>query len=272
MDKIRQPAVAGMFYPAQPVRLRQMIHEFLETAVLPSAPMAPIKALIAPHAGYPYSGPIAGSAYAYLQQAVPVVTRVVLLGPAHTMPVRGLVVSSATAFATPLGTVPIDRTAVQAISALPQVQRLDDAHLKEHGLEVHLPFLQTILNNTFYLVPLVVGNATPAEVAAVLDLLWGGAETLVVISSDLSHYYSYEAARQLDSATAQAIESLDPLAIGREQACGRIPIQGLLHAVQSHQLQPIRLDLRNSGDTAGSKDRVVGYGAWAFTENRAPYA
>ncbi|MBE2198947.1 MAG: AmmeMemoRadiSam system protein B [Anaerolinea sp.] len=264
MVKIRQPAVAGTFYPAQPARLRQMIEGFLATAVPPKTPIPQPKALIAPHAGYIYSGPIAGSAYACLQQAALTIRRVILLGPAHTMPLRGLAASSATAFAAPFGPTPLDQEAQQLAQTLPQVRVLDEAHHQEHGLEVHLPFLQQVLGATFELVPLVVGSATAVEVAEVLELLWGDDTTLIVISSDLSHYYDYETARRLDRATAQAIETLDADAIGREQACGRIPIQGLLQAAQHHHLRPVTLDLRNSGDTAGSKDRVVGYGAWAF--------
>ena len=270
MDKVRQAAVAGMFYPAQPARLQQMINDFLATAVSPRTPLPQPKAIIAPHAGYVYSGPIAGSAYACLQHLTHPVERVILLGPAHTLSLRGTAVSSATAFATPLGQVALDREAIAALLKLPQVQAMDEAHLREHGLEVHLPFLQTVLGTSFRLVPLVVGNTAAAAVAEVLELLWGGTETLIVISSDLSHYYNYEAARQLDKATAQAIETLNVTAISHEQACGRIPIQGLLQAAQQHQLRPTTLDLRNSGDTAGSKDRVVGYGAWTFTPAHEP--
>lgn len=258
--KVRPAAVAGSFYPAQPQPLRQMIEEFLADAG-GNGP-AP-KALIVPHAGYIYSGPIAAAAYRLLQAAGTAVNRVILLGPAHTMPVQGLVGSNADAFATPLGSVPLDQEALEEVLALPQVTVLDEGHRREHGLEVQLPFLQTVCGE-FRLVPLVVGEATMAEVTAVLEKLWGGPETLIIISSDLSHYHDYETAQRRDAATAAAIEALRPEAIEPDQACGYLPIQGLLRAARRRQLQVRRLDLRNSGDTAGPRHRVVGYGAFAF--------
>lgn len=262
MKAIRPPAVAGAFYPADPDRLQKMVADFLAAA----APTAPVpKAIIAPHAGYVYSGPIAASAYACLVKTGSSIRRVVLLGPAHRVPVRGLAASSAAAFATPLGTVPVDQEAMKTILPLPQVKTSDEAHALEHGLEVHLPFLQQICAD-FTIVPLVVGQATAAEVAEVLGTLWGGPETLVVVSSDLSHYYDYETARRLDEATGRAIERLQPEAIGRDAACGRIPIQGLLEVARRRGLSCRTLDLRNSGDTAGSRDQVVGYGAFVFVE------
>ncbi len=264
MTTIRQSAVAGTFYPARPDDLRRMVNDFVDTAVSPPSLPTPPKAIIAPHAGYIYSGPIAGAAYAAIRPLAGTIERVVLLGPAHTMPVRGLAAPDAAAFRTPLGDVPLDRAALETILALPQVQMNDAAHDREHGLEVHLPFLQMVLG-AFKLVPLVVGDVTPEEVTAVLDQLWGGPETLIVISSDLSHYHDYAAAQALDAAAAQAIEQLNPAGLGRESACGRLPIQGLLLAARRRDLTAHRLDLRNSGDTAGRKDRVVGYGAWAFT-------
>lgn len=269
MASIRETAVAGLFYPAHSDELRRMVLDFLQTAS-PTDTLPPgflPKAIIAPHAGYIYSGPIAGSAYASLTGLAGQISRVLLLGPAHTLAFRGLAASSADFFATPLGDVPLDRAALFAIADLPQVQTRDTAHAGEHGLEVHLPFLQIVLG-AFALVPLVVGEAHPAEVAEVLERLWGDTETLVVISSDLSHYHEYATAQQLDLATAKAIEQVQPEAISRYQACGRLPIQGLLLAAQKHHLAVYRLDLRNSGDTAGSKDRVVGYGSWVFGQAR----
>jgi hypothetical protein len=274
MTKIRPTAVAGMFYPAEARRLQQMVNEFLAAAAPPPLPRLP-KALIAPHAGYIYSGPIAGSAYKPLVGDSRPIRRVVLIGPAHTMAMRGLACVSVDAFATPLGVVKVDRDGVEAVrpeaaawlphrSPFPQVQINDAAHAQEHGLEVHLPFLQTLYHD-FSIVPLVVGQASGAEVAEVLAALWGGPETLIVISSDLSHYYDYETARKLDGATAVAIETLQPVKLGPESACGRIPIQGLLLQAQTEKLQAHTVDLRNSGDTAGSKERVVGYGAFLFT-------
>jgi MEMO1 family protein len=260
MSWIRRPAVAGQFYPANPGQLRAMIDGFLEEAGgnggLP-------RALIAPHAGYIYSGPIAASAYAHLAAGRPTIRRVVLLGPAHRVPVRGLAASSAAGWATPLGAVPLDQTVIRDLTVLPQVQLDDEAHAPEHSLEVHLPFLQTVLED-FRLVPLVTGEASAEEVAEVLARFAGDPETIVVISSDLSHYASYERARLLDEETAQAIERLQPLRLS--QACGQNAINGLLVLARRLGWQGRTVDLRNSGDTAGPRDQVVGYGAWLFSE------
>ena len=257
---IRKPAVAGTFYPADPAELREMISGFLKQAKrsdgLP-------KAIIAPHAGYIYSGPIAASAYAQIKPARGRIKRVVLLGPSHRVPFRGLAASGGDAFATPLGNVPIDKKAVEMIRDMPQVEILDAAHVMEHSLEVQLPFLQEVLGE-FNLVPLAVGDASGQEIADVLEKLWGGPETLIVISSDLSHYQDYRTAERMDRATSDAIESLHPEDIGHEQACGRAPISGLLVAAKKHGLHAQTIDLRNSGDTAGPRDEVVGYGAYTF--------
>jgi AmmeMemoRadiSam system protein B len=261
MTTIRPPAVAGAFYPARADELRATITADLRGA---HATGPTPKAIIAPHAGYIYSGPVAASAYAHLTQARGSVRRVALLGPAHWVALTGLAASSAEAFTTPLGLVPIDRPALARVLALPQVQILDEAHAREHSLEVHLPFLQEVLDD-FTLIPLVVGKAAPEEVSAVLDVLWGGPETLIIISSDLSHYYDYNTAWRLDQATSRAIEALRPQDIGAEQACGRTPINGLLGAARTHGLYARTVDLRNSGDTAGPRDEVVGYGAYVFT-------
>jgi hypothetical protein len=191
------------------------------------------------------------------------VHRVVLLGPAHRVAFRGLAASSATAFRTPLGDIPLDAAALESLRALPQVRVLDQAHALEHSLEVQLPFLQTVLKD-FALVPLVVGDATYAEVAEVLEKLWGGAETLIVISSDLSHYHDYATAQRMDTATSQAIAALQPERIDYENACGRTPVGGLLTAARAHGLHAEIVDLRNSGDTAGPRDQVVGYGAYVL--------
>ncbi|HLE93658.1 MAG TPA: AmmeMemoRadiSam system protein B, partial [Sulfuricaulis sp.] len=191
------------------------------------------------------------------------ITRVVLLGPAHRVGFHGLALSSADYFLTPLGRVPVDQEAVEKISRLPQVHEMDAAHAQEHSLEVHLPFLQEVLGE-FNLVPLAVGDAEPGEVAEVLELLWGGSETLIVISSDLSHYHDYKTAQKLDRATSQAIEQLRPEDIQYDHACGRNPVNGLLHMARKRGLKAKTVDLRNSGDTAGTQDRVVGYGAYIF--------
>lgn len=260
MSLSRSPAVAGLFYPGDPRVLKQTVDDYLAEA---SPDGEPPKALIVPHAGFVYSGPIAASAYATLVKARAIVRRVVLLGPAHRVPLRGLAASSADRFETPLGTVALDRAATDLALALPQVRVMDAAHAQEHSLEVQLPFLQEVLER-FTLVPFVVGDTGPDEVAEVLDLLWGGPETLIVISSDLSHYHTYATARALDTATSAAIEALRPQDIGYEQACGRIPVNGLLAVARRRGLHARTLDLRNSGDTAGSRDQVVGYGAYVF--------
>jgi hypothetical protein len=259
---IRPPAVAGMFYPSPPEDLRQMVEGFLAEATPSSFSEAP-KALIAPHAGYIYSGPVAASAYAALVPARHIIHRVILLGPSHRVPFRGLALSSADSFATPLGNIPLDQQAILAIRDLPQVQLLDQAHAMEHSLEVHLPFLQTVLAE-FTLVPLVVGDATPEEISEVLEILWGGRETLIMVSSDLSHYHDYSTAVREDQATSRAILALQDR-LRPEQACGCRAINGLLHLAKSRNLHVSMLDLRNSGDTAGPRDRVVGYGAYAVS-------
>jgi AmmeMemoRadiSam system protein B len=263
LSQVRSPAVAGMFYPAEPNELRGMIESMLAKAHPQADNAAPPKAIIVPHAGYIYSGPVAASAYAGLTAVQEVITRVVLLGPAHRVPVRGLALPASDAFATPLGIVSIDQEAVTQIRALPQVRVFDDAHTLEHSLEVHIPFLQTVLGD-FQLVPLVVGEATAEEVAQVLELLWGGPETLIVISSDLSHYHDYQTAQQMDSATSDAIEHLAFEKIRFDQACGRVPISGLLLTARKRGMHGRTIDLRNSGDTAGPRDQVVGYGAYVF--------
>ncbi|MFQ5757565.1 MAG: AmmeMemoRadiSam system protein B [Acidiferrobacterales bacterium] len=260
MTGVRRPAVAGTFYPAERSRLQTMVGGFLsEVRTTGSVP----KAIIAPHAGYIYSGPVAASAYALLAPARESITRVVLLGPAHRAPLRGLALPSADRLATPLGEVPVDKDAIAKIADLPQVQVMNQAHSEEHSLEVHLPFLQSVLDH-FSLVPLAVGQAEPEEVGEVLERLWDGPETLIVISSDLSHYHDYDTARRLDSATSRAIEQLRPQDIGYEQACGRIPINGLLHVARKRGMKAKTVDLRSSGDTAGPRDQVVGYGAYVF--------
>jgi MEMO1 family protein len=258
---IRLPAVAGRFYPGNPDELRPLITALLASAPVPAGP-AP-KALIAPHAGYIYSGPIAASAYAQFRPVRDLIKRVVVLGPSHFVAVAGLAASSAEAFATPLGVIRVDTEAVRQLCALPQVAVVDEAHAREHSLEVQLPFLQVVLGD-FALVPLAVGDATPEEISQALELVWGGPETRIIISSDLSHYNDYQVARRLDRSAADAIEHLKPDDLSEDQACGHGPIRGLLRAAAAHGLRARTLDLRTSGDTAGPRDRVVGYGAFAF--------
>ena len=262
MAAIRRPAVAGIFYPADPVQLGAMVNSYLAAAGPAETATVP-KAIIAPHAGFVYSGAIAASAYARIEPARATITRVVLIGPSHRVALKGLALPGAEGFATPFGTVQVDAAAVAAIAGLPQVSVMQAAHADEHSLEVHLPFLQRALDD-FTLVPLVAGEATSDDVAEVLEFLWGGAETLIVISSDLSHYHDYETARRMDARTSEAIEVLDGGRIGYDDACGRIPVGGLLAVARRRGMSAATIDLRNSGDTAGPSERVVGYGAYVF--------
>ena len=261
MNAIRPAAVAGSFYPGEAPVLAAAVAAYLAEARGAAAAPAP-KAIIAPHAGYMYSGPIAGSIYARLEPLRGRARRVVLAGPAHRVPVRGAAIPAARAFASPLGEVPLDLEALAALRALPFVEVSDRAHALEHSLEVHLPFLQAVLG-AFRLVPLLVGGASAAEAAQALDAVWGGEETVIVVSSDLSHYLPYDAARGRDRDTAAAILRLEP-DLDPEEACGAAPINGLLRAARARALAAELVDLRNSGDTAGGRDRVVGYGAFAF--------
>lgn len=262
-DAVRIPAVAGMFYPAQAPVLREMIDGLLKGSAVEDESAVCPKALIVPHAGYIYSGAVAAAGYAQLRPHRKRIRRVVLLGPSHRVGFHGLATSTATAWRTPLGDVPLDEQAARELAALPQVIALDRAHADEHSLEVQLPFLQRTLD-AFTLLPLVVGEASAGEVAEVLERFWYDEHTLFVISSDLSHYLDYETCQRVDHVTCQAIETLAGDLIGNEQACGRYPVRGLLLTARRHHLKPVTLKLCNSGDTAGDKRRVVGYGAWAF--------
>ncbi|MFO1311180.1 MAG: AmmeMemoRadiSam system protein B [Burkholderiales bacterium] len=257
---LRPAAVAGMFYPGEAGRLAAEVRTMIADAERDDA--APPKAIVVPHAGYVYSGPIAALAYASLVPLRDTIERVVLFGPAHRVAVRGLATTTAAAFATPLGDVPVDREAVARALLLPNVIASDAVHAHEHALEVQLPFLQSVLRR-FSLVPFAVGHAAPEAVADVMDALWGGPETLVVVSSDLSHYHGYADARRLDRATADAILALTPT-LDHEQACGATPVNALLLCARRRGLVPRLLDLRNSGDTAGDRSRVVGYASFAF--------
>lgn len=266
MNRIRPAAVAGMFYPGAADELAADLRAYLAGAAVQGAAAGNSwpKALIVPHAGYVYSGPIAAAAYARLAAGRGAVRRVVLFGPTHRVAVRGLALPAARAFATPLGTVPVDQDAVTQALALPHVSQSDAPHALEHALEVQIPFLQIVLED-FAIVPFAVGNAAPEHVAAVIERLWGGPETLIVISSDLSHYHRYADARDIDRESAARIMDLAPV-LDHEQACGATPVNGFLLAAQRHGLRPELLDLRNSGDTAGDQARVVGYASFAFTE------
>ena len=255
----RPAAVAGLFYPADSAALQRAV-----TTLLASAPQGNEipKALIAPHAGYKYSGPTAACAYRLLEERRDAIRRVVLLGPAHRVYLQGMAVPSVEAFATPLGDVPLDAEGIRQALALPGVQVSDEAHAEEHSLEVHLPFLQTVLDD-FSLVPIVVGACPAQDVEAVLEALWGDDETLIVVSSDLSHFHEYADARQIDEHTTARIEACESTLHG-EDACGAYAINGLMLAAKVRGMQVRTLDVRNSGDTAGDRHRVVGYGAYAL--------
>jgi AmmeMemoRadiSam system protein B len=260
VGSVRGPAVAGTFYPADPRALRSQVHRLLEEV---EGEAAPPKAIVVPHAGYVYSGSVAASAYGLLRAGAGTIERVVLLGPAHRVSLRGLALPSAEEFVTPLGSVPVDGAAVRTLEALPQVTVSDSAHADEHSLEVQLPFLQEVLTK-FSLVPLVVGTASPEQVEEALELLGDGPETLIVVSTDLSHYHEYGKACELDRATAALIKSLRYEEIRHDRACGREPLRGLLRLARSRGWRGETLDVRNSGDTAGPRDQVVGYGAFLF--------
>lgn len=264
MDRVRRPAVAGTFYPRDADELRATVRRHLLAARSPAAGApASAKAIIAPHAGYAYSGPVAGSAFHALAASRGEVRRVLLVGPAHRTAFRGVALPEAGALATPLGVLTVDAATRAELRALPHVLESDRAHAGEHSIEVELPFVQEVLGDVS-IVPLVAGDASDAEVAAVIDRAWGGPETCVVVSSDLSHYYPYATAASIDRETALAIERLSPRDVGEEQACGRVGVRALLLVAAARGLRATTLDLRSSGDTAGPRGSVVGYGAFAF--------
>jgi len=297
MTAIREPAVAGTFYPNDPALLSAMVDQHLSSAesLFPTGVPSQIpprmpKAIIAPHAGYIYSGPTAGRIYSEVKAASDMTaqtdkinqnganqgavtptkgiqTRVILLGPSHRVAFQGVALPTSSIFRTPLGDVPLDRPAMKCIDDLPWVNYSDNAHRDEHSLEVHLPFLQRSLKH-FSIVPIVVGDASPDQVTAILERLWGGDETLIVVSSDLSHFLDYQQANQADNATTLKIERLEPSLTGQE-ACGCRPVNGLLRYLKTHGMAIETVDVRNSGDTAGDKQRVVGYGAWRVPNKAA---
>jgi MEMO1 family protein len=257
---IREPAVAGLFYPAGADACRRSVQAWLSATALDRTVTAQPGALIVPHAGYIYSGGVAAAAYRLLDNPAARIRRVVLIGPNHRVPLRGIAVPSCDAFRTPLGTIALDSERRAQIAAMPGVTIDDRAHRDEHSLEVHLPFLQCVLGE-FRLLPLLVGECDPAAVARVLDALWSDNETLLLVSSDLSHFASYAHAREHDEATARRIEACQTT-LHPEDACGARALNGFLRLAGERGLRATRLALLNSGDTAGSRDRVVGYGSW----------
>lgn len=264
MSQVRPAAVAGMFYPRDAGELAREVAELIDGVENLAPRFGHPKALIVPHAGYVYSGPVAARAYDELAAARGVVKRVVLLGPVHRVAVRGLALPGVEAFDTPMGRIPVDAEAVRLLSPYRQVVTSPAAHAMEHSLEVQLPFLQKMLGE-FSLLPLAVGDAKPQEVREVIDALWGGPETLFVLSTDLSHYHGYEDARRIDRATLARIAAFDT-DINHEEACGATPLNGFLAAAKSRGLSIRLVGACNSGDTAGDKDRVVGYSAFSLYE------
>lgn len=275
--RVRPPAVAGSFYPQDPRALRSMVVDCLAQArhsrglshaatQRETIPSSRPKAVIAPHAGYIYSGPIAGSAYGAVSDALEGIERVVLLGPSHFVPFAGLALPRAEAFQTPLGLVPVDGEARRELLRLSHVVTADAPHAREHSLEVQLPFLQVLFGEVPVL-PIAAGDATAAQVAAALEGVWGGEETLIVISSDLSHYLDYATARAVDATTAESILACSA-ELDAEQACGYVAVNGMLYSARRRHLDVRLLDLRNSGDTQPDRSRVVGYGAFALYEGQ----
>ena len=264
MATLRPPAVAGSFYPGDPQSLLGEVDELLDGVESLEVRFGHPKVLIVPHAGYIYSGATAAHAYSELAAARGLIKRVVLLGPVHRVAVRGLALPGVDLFATPLGKIPLDAQAVASLKGLPQVVTSTPAHAMEHSLEVQLPFLQRVLGS-FSLVPLAVGDASQEQVAEVLERLWGGPETLIVISTDLSHYHEYDEACRIDQDTAARIGRLET-GLNHQQACGATPLNGLLALARKKGLKIRRLAVCNSGDTAGGRGRVVGYSAFALDE------
>ncbi|MDO8388892.1 MAG: AmmeMemoRadiSam system protein B [Actinomycetota bacterium] len=264
MTLVRRPAVAGSFYPADPTELAAMVDAMLAAAhaAAPAAATTPPVAIIVPHAGFVYSGPVAATAYARVRQWQQAITRVVVIGPAHRVPVHGLALSSAAAFATPLGPVPIDHIANGLLARRAGVYTDDGAHELEHSIEVHLPFLQRVLGLDWSLVPIIAGAASATMVADALEMVWGADGTLVVVSTDLSHYHDQRTASRMDAETAAMIVSAQWEEVDGDHACGAVPVRGALELTRRHTDAVTLLDLRTSGDTAGPAARVVGYGSF----------
>lgn len=260
LTSIRKPAVAGTFYPEDGAELHHAVQRYLREG---KGAATPPKAIIAPHAGYVYSGPVAGSAFTAWTALRGQAELVVVVGPSHRVAFDGIAIPSAKYFATPLGLLPVEASAINEVSVFPFVRAYDAAHRYEHSIETHLPFIQETIGEV-PIVPLVVGNAAPRDIAQVMQALWDRPGVLFSVSSDLSHYLTYEEAQATDAATTLAIEQNNPHEIGPDRMCGWLPVLGLLHVAARHQLRAHALDVRNSGDTAGDRGRVVGYGAYAF--------
>jgi AmmeMemoRadiSam system protein B/AmmeMemoRadiSam system protein A len=276
MSIIRPPAVAGTFYPADADILRREIDGLMDAAVHSDATQktATPKAIIVPHAGLTFSGSLAALGFATMRAFKGQIKRILILGPAHRMAFQGIALAKADGFATPLGTMRCDLLALQTALSLPQVQMLDDAHKLEHGLEIELPFIQRLFgeNADIGIVPLLVSRCNPRQVGELIEKLWGGPETLIVISSDLSHFHDYDTAKRMDANTRRMIENFDAENIGSDDACGALPVAGMLLCARSRNMRIETLGMHNSGDVTDDKSRVVGYGAWALYERDAPPA
>lgn len=275
MTTIRPPAVAGTFYPADADLLRSEIDGLIDAALqsdVAQQETATPKAIIVPHAGLMFSGSLAALGFATVRALKDTIKRIVIIGPAHRMAFQGIALARADQFATPLGNMRCDLPALQATLALPQVQMLDDAHRLEHGLEIELPFIQRLFgeNADIGIVPLLVSRCSPRQVNEVIEKLWGGPETLIVISSDLSHFHDYDTARRMDDRTRTMIEQCDGENIDTNDACGALPVAGMLASARARKMTVKTLGMRNSGDITGDKARVVGYGAWAMYEGPEP--
>ncbi|MCP3936732.1 MAG: AmmeMemoRadiSam system protein B [Actinomycetia bacterium] len=270
MRRLRYPAVSGSFYPNDAAELTRDVDRFMTRCKHPGQGEVDAdvrgraKIVVVPHAGYRYSGSVAGCAYSRLARLVPAPKRVVLLGPAHTMPVSGMVVPQAHVWRTPLGDVEIDRPAVEALEVLHGVQTDERPHAQEHALEVQLPFLQRVLSDGFTFVPVVVGRTPPDLVADLIDTCWGGDETIIVISTDLSHYHPEPEAKALDRATVDAVLAGDLAGVTHDGACGATPLRGAMVAAGRRGLSPVLVSLATSADAGGDNWRVVGYGSFVY--------
>ena len=260
----RQASVAGSFYPKDPIQLKKTLTSLLNANEDLNIDFpTPVKAIIAPHAGYIYSGPVAAKAYSLVSTYIKRKNKITIIGPSHFVPFNGIALSSAEFFETPLGKIKVDHHAYKLINRIPEVIYLDKAHDREHSIEVHLPFIQ-YLKKDVRIIPLAVGQTSYQKVAKVLEKLCEEEDNLIIISSDLSHYHTYKYAQKYDLQTALNIENHKCSQLGPDEACGYLPIAGLLKMAKDHKYKIKRIDLCNSGDTSGSKDSVVGYGTWIF--------
>ncbi len=264
IEQIRPTAVAGLFYPNSADELSDTINAYLANTAQTMTSPKTIKAIVAPHAGYVYSGPIAASAYTLLRKTNSQFNKVILLGPAHRVKLTGIAIPTVQQFDSPLGPINIDQELLMQINQFDFVHESDLAHKEEHCLEVQLPFLQTVLQD-FKIVPLLIGDISAEQVSLVLESIWDVDNLLIVVSTDLSHYYDYITAQKLDQKTSQFIEELNSNKIEYDHACGKTALQALLLSAKKHKLCAKTIDLRNSGDTAGEKNKVVGYGAYVIS-------